>query len=71
MYVLRRSSGMCILHTVRVHADLEGLHVGADGAVRGPGDRVYSRRVHAIQNRAAVPGQRCMLGAQCEDDSAV
>ena len=69
--MLGRSSRMCILYAVRVHANLEGLHVGADGAVRCPGDRVYSRRVHAIQSRAAVPGQRCMLGAQCEDDSTV
>ena len=63
MYVLRRSSRMCVLHAVRVHGDLEGLQVGADGAVRGPGDRVDSRRVQTIQSRAAVPGQRCILGA--------
>ena len=46
--VLSRSSRMGVLHAVCVHAYLEGLHVGADGSVRCPRNRVVCRVVQAV-----------------------
>ena len=63
-----------------MHAYLEWLHVGADGAVRRAGDRVDSSCAHAIESRSAIPGQWCIQGSssnsvmtrvQWEDDSSV
>ena len=59
--MLRRCSGVGVLHAVRVHGELEGLHVGTDGPVWCTGDSIGSCCVLAVKMGSAVPGRRPCL----------
>ena len=62
MSVFRRSGCMGPLNPVRVHPYLEGLYVGAHGAVRCASDCVNSHRAQTVEVGSAVSGKgECTL----------